>query len=54
MNYRPNEEAALWFAREVWPIDLPAILENGDVHFLPAGIIDDHPPPALRRDRFVR
>jgi sugar transferase (PEP-CTERM/EpsH1 system associated) len=42
MDYRPNHEGALWFAREVFPQVLK-FLPNAKVHFVGAG-----PPAALR------
>jgi sugar transferase (PEP-CTERM/EpsH1 system associated) len=42
MDYRPNHEGALWFAREVYP-RIAQILPNAKVYLVGAG-----PPPALR------
>jgi len=43
MDYRPNADGALWFAREVAP-HLFASLSNAHVYF-----VGSNPPPALRK-----
>ena len=42
MNYAPNEEAAMWFAREVWPL---VIASRPDAQF---HIIGSSPTPAVQ------
>jgi sugar transferase (PEP-CTERM/EpsH1 system associated) len=42
MNYAPNEEAAIWFAREVWPL---VIARRPDARF---DIIGSGPTPAVQ------
>jgi sugar transferase (PEP-CTERM/EpsH1 system associated) len=42
MNYTPNEEAAIWFARKVWPL---VIARRPDARF---DIIGSNPTPAVQ------
>jgi sugar transferase (PEP-CTERM/EpsH1 system associated) len=42
MNYAPNEEAAIWFAREVWPL---VLARRPDARF---NIIGSSPTPAIQ------
>ena len=42
MNYAPNEEAVIWFAREVWPL---VIARRADARF---DIIGSNPTPAVQ------